>query len=92
MQLNIDFRPQISAQLTQAARIRGTDPAKVLESLVAEYLPPVAPTSGSALPHPKYKTPQERIAAMDAVAEKYANAPILPDSAFDRENIYEDRL
>ena len=92
MQLNIDFSPQISAQLTQAARIRGTDPAKVLESLVAEYLPPVASTSGSALPSPKYKTPQERIAAMDAVAEKYANAPTLPDSAFDRENIYEDRL
>jgi hypothetical protein len=37
-------------------------------------------------------TPQERIVAMDAVAEKYANAPILPDSAFHRENIYEDRL
>ena len=92
MQLNIDFSPQISEQLTQAARIRGTDPAKILESLVAEYLPPVAPTSGSALPHPKYRTPQEHIAAMDAVAEKYANAPILPDSAFDRENIYEDRL
>ena len=92
MQLNIDFSPQISAQLTQAARIRGTDPAKVLESLVAEYLPPVPSTSGSALPHLKYRTPQEHIAAMDAVAEKYANAPILPDSAFDRENIYEDRL
>lgn len=90
MHLNIDFSPQIFAQLTQAAQIRGTAPAKVLESLVAEYLPPVAPTSGSA--HSNYKTPQERIAAMDAVAEKYANAPILPDSAFDRENIYEDRL
>lgn len=92
MQINIDFSPQISEQLTQAARIRGIEPAKVLESLVAEYLPPVGSTSEDAIFHAKYKTPQERIAAMDAVAEKYANAPILPDSAFDRESIYEDRL
>ena len=92
MQLNIDFSPQISAQLIQEAQIRGIDPIKLLESLVAEYLPPVASTSESAAAHPKYMTPQERIVAMDAVAEKYANAPILPDSAFHRENIYEDRL
>ena len=92
MQLNIDFSPQISAQLTQAARIRGTDPAKVLESLVAQYLPPVASASESVFPQPKYKTPQEHIAAMDAVAAKNADLPILPDSAFDRENIYDDKL
>jgi|GEM_PF-3465477 hypothetical protein len=91
MQVNIDFSPQISEQLAQAARVRGTDPAKVLESLIAEYLPPVTLTSGNSS-DPRYRTPQEHIAAMDAVAEKYANAPILPDSAFDRENIYEDEL
>jgi hypothetical protein len=92
MQLNIDFSPQISAQLTQVALSRGIDPAKLVESLVAEYLPPAVSVTGSAAQPPKYKTPQEHIAAMDAVAEKYANAPILPDSAFDRENIYEDTL
>ncbi len=92
MQISVEFNPQTSEQLTEAARVRGIDPAKLLENLVSEYLPPMASNSHVAARHSKYKTPQERIAAMDAVAEKYANAPILPDSAFDRENIYEDRL
>ncbi len=42
--------------------------------------------------HRVFKTPQERIAAMDAIAERNAVLPILPDSAFDRESIYEDSL
>ena len=92
MQLSIDFGPQISEQLTQVARRRGMDPAKLVEALVADSLPLDVSTSGSAASHSKHRTPQERIAAMDAIAEKYAGAPILPDSAFDRENIYEDRV
>jgi hypothetical protein len=41
---------------------------------------------------PRYATPQERIRAMDALAEKNAGLPVLSDAAFDRENIYEDGL
>jgi hypothetical protein len=63
-----------------------------IKELVAEYLAPLVSTTGTTAQPPKYKTPQEHIAAMDAIAAKNANAPILPDSAFDRENIYEDRL
>lgn len=89
MKFSVDFSPQISGQLSQAARVRGVDPANVLESLVSEYLPPVASTSGAAT-SPKYKTPQEHIAAMDAIAANNADLPVLSNSAFDRENIYED--
>jgi hypothetical protein len=80
------IRPDLAERLELEAKKRQIDPTKLLEVYIEEYLsshPPV---------EPKYKTPQERITAMDAVAEKYANAPILPDSAFDRENIYEDKL
>ena len=37
-------------------------------------------------------TPEERIRQMDAFAETNRNLPLLPDEAFDRENLYgEDR-
>ncbi len=92
IQFNIDSSPQISEQLTQPARTRGTDPTHILERLVAEYLPPAGSNSGSSNHNHKYDTPQERVAAMDAIAGKYANAPILQKSAFDRESSYEDTL
>jgi hypothetical protein len=92
VQLNIDLSPEISERLAQAARIGGVNPAKLLESLIAQYLPTIASTSDSAAPQLKFNTPQERIAAMDAVAAQNANLSILPDSAFDLENIYEGTL
>jgi hypothetical protein len=33
---------------------------------------------------------EERIQAMDALAEKNRNLPVLPPEAFDREKLYED--
>ena len=92
MNFSIDVDPQLSARLTEAARARGMDPVKLLESLVAEHLPPVVSSPGQGSPRHPYRTPEERVRAMDALAEKNAALPILPDSAFDRESIYEDRL
>ena len=37
----------------------------------------------------KFKSPQDRIAAMEAFAETNRNLPILPDSAWDRDSIYD---
>ena len=42
--------------------------------------------------HSKYKTPEERIKAMDALAEAWKGTPHVPDSAFDRDTIYDDKL
>ena len=39
-------------------------------------------------PPTKFKTPQEQIALLDALAEELKDLPILPDSAFDRETLY----
>jgi hypothetical protein len=37
-------------------------------------------------------TPEERSAALDALAEMNRGLPILPPEAFDRENLYEERF
>jgi hypothetical protein len=50
MHLNLDFGPQVSDRLADAARNRGIDPATLLESLVTEYLPPVGTTVGVVFP------------------------------------------
>ena len=36
-------------------------------------------------------TPEEKIRALDALAEKNRHYPALPSEAFDRENLYEER-
>ena len=37
----------------------------------------------------KFATPEERVAAMDAFRETNRGLPTLPDSAWDRESIYD---
>jgi len=79
MQINIDFSPQISAQLTQAARMRGMDPAKVLESLVAEYLPPIVdPSVNGAAPI---------VSAKNAAAIAYLDRRLKEEATDDPEEI-----
>ena len=39
-------------------------------------------------PPTKFKSPQEQIALLDALAEELQGSPHLPDSAFDRESLY----
>jgi hypothetical protein len=85
MTLTIDLTPQSEEWINHEAEIRGLQPADVVRRMIEEQ-------TAAAPRRPKFKTPQEHIAAMDAVAEKNAHLPILPDSAFDRGNIYEDRL
>jgi negative regulator of replication initiation len=85
MTLTIDFTPQLEAWINSEAQQRGLQPGDLIRRMIEEQIV-------AAPQHSKYKTPQERIQAMDAVAKKNAELPILPDSAFDRENIYEDSL
>lgn len=39
-----------------------------------------------------HATPEERSAALDALAEMNRGLPTLPPEAFDRENLYEERF
>lgn len=41
MHVSFDLSSQVADRLTAVARIRGVQPADVLESLVTQYLPPV---------------------------------------------------
>ena len=100
MTLNIEFSPQASERLAAAARTRGVDPATMLELLVVENLPAVedAPTAaarakdGSAPDHFYFTaTPEEFARALRELADMNKDLPALPDEAFDRESIYEDR-
>ena len=40
-------------------------------------------------PKSHFKSPQEQIAALDALAEELRGSPYVPDCAFDRENLYD---
>ena len=85
MTVTINFAPQTEAWINREAQQRGLQPVDLIRRMIEEQVA-VSPKT------PKYKTPQEHIAAMDAIAAKNAGLPILPDSAFDRESIYEDEL
>ena len=39
--MNYDINPQIAARLNLTARVRRIDPTMLLESLIADYLPPI---------------------------------------------------
>jgi hypothetical protein len=76
---NIDVSPQFSEQLTQAARARGIDPTKLLESLVAEHLSSVASTSASVAP--------PAISAKNAAAIAYLDRRVKEEATDDPEEI-----
>jgi hypothetical protein len=67
------------------ARQRGLPPAEALLRVIEERA-----AEGAA--RRTYKTPQERIRAMDALTEACSDRPPVPDSAFDRADVYEDSL
>ena len=85
MTVHIDFQPHTEAWINSEARHRGLMPADIVRRVVEEH-------ASTAAILPTYKTPEERIRAMDALAEAWSDIPLVPDSAFDRENIYEDKL
>jgi hypothetical protein len=85
MILDIEFAPQLEAQIAVEAQQRGLRPVDLVKRVVEERF-------SVAFGQMNGKSPAERIADMDALATKYADLPILPNSAFDRANIYEDEL
>lgn len=83
MTLTIELGPAQEASLIAAAMKTGLEPTELVKRLVTSYLP----TNGvGTLP------PDERIRAMDAFAEENSGLPVLSDAAFDRDDLYEDRL
>ncbi len=83
MTLIIELNPSQEASLILAASQTGLEPSELAQKMIAQNLPPIdsAPLS-----------PEERILKMDNFAEKNHGLPILSNSAFDHEAIYEGRL
>ena len=85
MTLSIELTPQSKAWLDAEAKSRGLKPADIIQRMIEER-------AAVSADRPYYATPEEQIKAMDTLAEKNSALPVLSDSAFDRENIYEDTL
>lgn len=86
MTLTIDLTPDQEARLSAFAMREGMEPAALAKKLVTDHLPSVGSLNGAAL------SPEERIKAMDAFAEKNRGLPHVSDAAFDHENLYEERF
>ena len=84
MTLNLDLTPQAEAWLKAEAQQRGLQLVDFAQRVLEER------AITSTVP-PSRQTPQERIRALDDLAEKHADRPIVTESAFDRANIYEDK-
>ena len=79
------------------ARQEGLEPAQLVQRLVTEHLPETPFLGGSGtVPDRNHfyftATPEEWEAAMDQLAAGGEALPVLPDEAYDRDNLYEDRL
>ncbi len=82
MTLMIELTVDQEARLNAFARHKGLEPVVLATKLVTDQLPLADILNGATL------SPEERIKAMDAFAEKNRGLPHLPDQAFDREILY----
>ncbi len=82
MQIEIELRPEVEAQLHAEARARGL----VLDRLIEAKLN----GSISPLPPSLKRSREEFRASLDALTRYSALIPSLPDEAFSRESIYDD--
>jgi hypothetical protein len=70
-----------------ASHARSFAGTRVRLMVLSEELSP-SPTGGETLP---LLSAEERIRLLDAAAVQHAHLPAIPPSAWDRENLYEER-
>ncbi len=83
MRLTVQLPPPDAAWLHAQAQTQGVEPAEYLRKLVHQQAALIRP--------PQYEAPVERISAMDAIAASIHISKTLPDAAFDRATLYEER-
>lgn len=94
----IDLSPEEEARLQAAARRKGVAPIECVRQLLRECLPAIPggeetdAARGSDRHFYETATPEEWEKAMDELAAGGEDLPDLSSGAFDRENLYEDRL
>jgi len=102
MSITVEFTPDEQRRLAKAARKRGLDPAEFVKRLVTDNITESANNDRRGRfeirpgvdPNHFYftATREEFNAALNEIAQRNRNLPVLPDSAFDRENLYEERF
>ncbi len=86
MTLVIDLTPQQEERLSAFARSQGLEPTDLAKKWVTDHLSPGEIQGETTL------SPEERIKAMDAFAIRNQGLPHLSDDAFNRENLYDERV
>jgi hypothetical protein len=89
MTLTLELKPEELAILDAQAKAQNVDVETMVHLLIAQ----LSATPAVAKDHFYFTaTPEEWEAAMDELAEGGENLPVLPPEAYDRENLYEERL
>ena len=102
MTVTIDLTPTEQERITVAARQKGLEPAEFIKKLVTEGLTTSAGNEqqseisaaepGKDRNHFYFTATREEFnSALDEIAGMNKNAPVLPDAAFERESLNEDR-
>jgi predicted Zn-dependent peptidase len=95
MSLTIELTPQAEAWVQSQARELGVAPADVVRQLIDTQAarPPYPAAQRVDRSHFYFTASDEEFnPALDEIADMNRGAPALPEEAFDRENLYEDRL
>lgn len=97
MSLTINLTPHAEAWIESRARRLGLSPDEVVRQLIErEAAPePLSYSSSAAVPgdHNYLSSSTEEFnRALNEIAEMNRHAPVLPEEAFDRENLYEERF
>jgi hypothetical protein len=105
MSLTIELTPQGEAWIETESRRQGVPPAEVLRKLVDAQAKPTPESVAIDAEARRIRareanrnhfyftaTPEEFRRALDEIAEMNKDLPAPRDEAFDRENLYEDRL
>lgn len=83
--------PEIERRVRHLAKSRGLSPEEMLLGLVEAQLPREE-SEPQARPFYETATTEEWAAALDRWAARFpSDAPLIPDEALRRENLYEDR-
>jgi hypothetical protein len=84
MTITINIKPEVEAELARQAEVRGMDvPAYAATLLEQAAHPPKAESVNRSL--------EEFEKTLDRIAQFSDKIPVLPDEAFSRESLYQDR-
>lgn len=81
--MGINLRPDLAEQLTNLASAKGLSVDAFIQQIIDEK---------SAVTSPSRLSPEEWAHEFETWADSFPQAPLIPDEALSRENLYPDRL